>query len=68
MSSHFLPFLSNLRHFLDNFKKYCTKRSGCLRRFGGPDKGFAQQRPGLQKYGGVLAWEWSVPQLRWGAE
>jgi hypothetical protein len=28
-----------------------------LRRFGGPDKGFAQQRPGPPKCGGGLAWE-----------
>jgi hypothetical protein len=30
--------------FLKNFKANGTYRSGCLRRFGRPDKGFAQHR------------------------
>jgi hypothetical protein len=30
--------------------------------FAGPNKGFAQQRPGLQKCGVVLVWEWSAAQ------
>jgi 4-hydroxy-tetrahydrodipicolinate synthase len=32
-------------------------RSGCMRRFASPDKGFAQQRPGLAKCGVGFAWE-----------
>jgi hypothetical protein len=28
-----------------------------MRRFGGPNKGFAKQRPGLQKCGYSEAWE-----------
>jgi hypothetical protein len=44
----------------------CEKRSGCieaayaaLRGFGGPDKGFSQQRPVPAKCGGGFAWEWN---------
>jgi hypothetical protein len=52
------------------FKVYYDK---CMGRFCSPNKGFAKHRstgtrPGLQKCGWRLAWEWSVPQLCWGAE
>jgi hypothetical protein len=42
--------------FAEKFQKYyATVRlfTTC------PDKGFAQQRPGLAKCGGGLVWEWS---------
>jgi hypothetical protein len=48
-------------YIFQNFKQILAKKLHitlcCLRRFASPDKGFAQQRPGLAKCGGVLAWE-----------
>jgi hypothetical protein len=32
-------------------------RFGCWQRFASPDKGFAQQSPGLAKCAGATAWE-----------
>jgi hypothetical protein len=50
------------------YEYFFVEDTNCLRRFCSPNKGFAQQRPGLQKCGGVLAWECSPATLARVAE
>jgi hypothetical protein len=47
-----------LKDFYKKFKKMSHNVLG-LRRFASPNKGFAQQSPGLAKCAAATAWEWS---------
>jgi hypothetical protein len=56
-------FFTNFRQVLRiTFRLYGNRLRGNQKGFASPNKGFAKQRPGLQKCGWREAWEWSVAE------